>query len=214
IFISHRLGEVKRCADRVVVLRDGKTVGELKGTEIEPPAMIRLMIGRDLKSLYIPPAAPPGAAALELVGLRTSTYPAHQVSLAVHAGEILGLAGLVGSGRTELARVVFGIDRPVAGSLRLNGAPVAVSSPREAIERGIYLIPEDRKKLALLLDVSLTGNISLPDLRSYARATLISTRREAANTERQRERLKIKTPGIATEVGILSGGNQQHPLLP
>jgi ribose transport system ATP-binding protein len=213
IFISHRLGEVKRCADRVVVLRDGRTVGELRGAEIEPPAMIRLMIGRDLKSLYIPPAAPPGATTLELVQLRTTTYPAHEVSLAVRSGEILGLAGLVGSGRTELARVVFGIDRPVAGGLRLDGSPLAPGSPREAIRRGIYLVPEDRKKLSLLLDVSLTGNISLPDLPSYARATIIRTGLEAANAERQRQKLKIRTPGMGTEVGTLSGGNQQKAVL-
>ena len=213
IFISHRLGEVKRCADRVVVLRDGRTVGELRGAEIEPPAMIRLMIGRDLKSLYIPPATAPGAATLELVELRTTTYPAHQVSIEVRSGEILGLAGLVGSGRTELARVVFGIDRPVAGGLRLDGAPIALGSSREAIRRGIYLVPEDRKKLSLLLDVSLTGNISLPDLESYARATIISPGLEAANAERQRQKLKIRTPGVATEVGTLSGGNQQKAVL-
>ena len=137
IFISHRLNEIKRCADRVVVLRDGKVVGELARDEIDPPAMIRLMIGRDLKSLYIPPQAAPGETILELVDLKTSTYPGHAVSLSVRGGEILGLAGLVGSGRTELARVMFGIDAPVAGSLRLGGAPIKVRSPREAIERGI-----------------------------------------------------------------------------
>jgi ribose transport system ATP-binding protein len=175
--------------------------------------MIRLMIGRDLKSLYIPPAAAPGAATLELAALRTSTYPSHEVSLAVHSGEILGLAGLVGSGRTELARVVFGIDRPVAGGLRLEGSPVTVASPREAIARGIYLVPEDRKKLSLLLDVSLTGNISLPDLAAYARGTIVRRSLEAENAERQRERLRIKTPSVATEVGTLSGGNQQKAVL-
>jgi ribose transport system ATP-binding protein len=213
IFISHRLNEVKRCADRVVVLRDGRMVGELAGEAIDPPAMIRLMIGRDLKSLYIPPHAAPGEAIVELVNLRTSTYPAHAVNLAVRSGEILGLAGLVGSGRTELARVMFGIDRPVGGSLRLAGAPVDVRSPREAIKRGIYLVPEDRKKLSLLLDVSLTVNISLPDLATYARMRITRPRPEAANAERQRERLKIKTPSVATQVGTMSGGNQQKAVL-
>jgi ribose transport system ATP-binding protein len=213
IFISHRLNEVERCAERVVVLRDGRVVGELQGAEIAADAMIRLMIGRDLKSLYIEPAAPPGAGTLEIAGLRTATYPERTVSLEVRSGEILGLAGLVGSGRTELARAVFGIDAALGGGLRLGGEPIVVRSPREAIARGIYLVPEDRKRASLLLDVSVTENISLPDLASYARATLVGRRAEAQNAERQKRRLNIKAPSVATEVGTLSGGNQQKVVL-
>jgi len=213
IFISHRLNEVERCAERVVVLRDGRVVGELEGAAILPEAMIRLMIGRDLKSLYIEPAAAAGASALEIVGLRTASYPDRTVSLEVRRGEILGLAGLVGSGRTELARAVFGIDAPLSGGLRLEGEPIVVRSPREAIERGIYLVPEDRKRASLLLDLSVSENISLPDLASYARATLVGRRAEAANAERQKHRLNIKAPSVATLVGTLSGGNQQKVVL-
>ncbi len=213
IFISHRLNEVKRCADRVVVMRDGRVAGELVGEAIDPARMIRLMIGRDLKSLYIPPRSPPVADRLEIVGVRTATYPEHPVTLALRAGEILGLAGLVGSGRTELARVVFGIDAPLAGALRLDGEPVSIRSPREAIRRGIYLVPEDRKRSSLLLDVSVSENIALPDLRSYARGAILSAAAAAANAERQRARLRIKAPGVATPVGSLSGGNQQKVVL-
>jgi ribose transport system ATP-binding protein len=213
IFISHRLNEVKRCCERVVVMRDGKVVGELGGEAIEPAAMIRLMIGRDLRSLYLPPQSAPSGSRLELIELRTSTYPQHAVSLSVRAGEILGLAGLVGSGRTELARVMFGIEAPLGGSVRLDGKPVVIRSPREAIEHGIYLVPEDRKRLSLLLDVSVAENIALPDLKSYSRAAIVQTGPEAANAERQRRRLGIKTPSIATEVGTLSGGNQQKVVL-
>ena len=119
IFISHRLNEVQICADRCVVLRDGRVVGELAKSELTHERMTRLMIGRDLKSLYVPPAAPPGDSALDIVEARTATYPAHSVSLSVRRGEILGLAGLVGSGRSELARAVFGIDRLLGGSIRL-----------------------------------------------------------------------------------------------
>lgn len=110
VFITHRLNEVKQCADRAVVLRDGRTVGALDRTAITPGALIRLMIGRDLKSLYVPPATPPGEDVLEIVEARTETYPNRAVSLNVRRGEILGLAGLVGSGRTELARAIFGVD--------------------------------------------------------------------------------------------------------
>ena len=213
IFISHRLNEVERCAERVVVLRDGRVVGELQGPEIAPDAMIRLMIGRDLRSLYIEPAAPPGASTLEIVDLRTASYPDRAVSLEIRSGEILGLAGLVGSGRTELARVIFGIDSALEGGLRLGGEPIVVRTPREAIDSGIYLVPEDRKRASLLLDVSVTENISLPDLASYARATLVGRRAEAENAERQRRKLNIKTRSVTTLVGTLSGGNQQKVVL-
>ncbi len=120
IFISHRLVEVEHCADRVVVLRDGAVVGELVRGEIDHDAMIRMMIGRDLKSLHVPAERAPGEAVLEIAGLRTPAHPGHAIDLALRAGEILGMAGLVGAGRTELARVLFGIDRPIAGALSLD----------------------------------------------------------------------------------------------
>jgi ribose transport system ATP-binding protein len=213
IFISHRLNEVEACTDRVAVLRDGRMVGELAGDEIRPAAMIRMMIGRDLKSLYIPPAAPPGDAVLDIVDVRTTSFPTHPVSLSVHRGEILGLAGLVGSGRTELARAVFGVDPLVGGTLRLGGAPIRVESPRGAIDRGIYLVPEDRKRAGLILDMPVAENISLPDLRAYARGAIVRLRPEVENAERQKERLRIKVPTVATAAGTLSGGNQQKVVL-
>ncbi len=213
IFISHRLNEVEKCADRVVVLRDGRVVGELDRSHIRHDAMIRLMIGRDLKALYIPPAAPPQEPVLEIEGVRTSTYPEHPVSLAVRRGEILGLAGLVGSGRTELARVVFGVDKSHGGTIKLSGAAAKISSPRDAIECGIYLVPEDRKRSGLLLDMSIAGNISLPDLPRYASVHLVNEDRETENAEAQRSALNIRTPHVANQVQALSGGNQQKVVL-
>jgi ribose transport system ATP-binding protein len=213
IFITHRLNEVMQCADRAVVLRDGRVVGALTRAELSPAAMIRLMIGRDLRSLYVPPAAPPGEAVLDIVEAVTGTYPERSVSLQVRRGEILGLAGLVGSGRTELARAVFGVDRLQGGAIRLDGAPIEVTSPRAAIDHGIYLIPEDRKGCGLLLDLSIAENISLPDLGSYLRFFLVDSAREAENAKGQRERLKIRAPDVATSVGTLSGGNQQKVVL-
>ncbi|MBX3576743.1 MAG: sugar ABC transporter ATP-binding protein [Rhizobiaceae bacterium] len=213
IFISHRLGEVQTCADRVVVLRDGKVVGELARNEIAHDRMIRLMIGRDLKSLYVPPSGPPGEGVIDIVDAQTQAYPDRRVSLTLRRGEILGLAGLVGSGRTELARAVFGIDRLGGGRIRVDGKETAVRTPAEAIANGVYLVPEDRKQSGLLLDFAIVDNISLPDLGSYARGSIISRGREKANAESQRKRLNIRTPDVTTAVGSLSGGNQQKVVL-
>lgn len=213
IFITHRLNEVMQCADRAVVLRDGRVVGSLDRAELTPGAMIRLMIGRDLKSLYTPPAAPPGDSVLDIAGAVTDTYPDRAVSLSVRRGEILGLAGLVGSGRTELARAIFGIDPLRGGAIRLDGAPIRIATPRAAIEQGIYLVPEDRKRSGLLLDVPIAENISLPDLASYLRFWMVNTARETENAQRQHARLNIRSPDVATPVGSLSGGNQQKVVL-
>jgi len=175
--------------------------------------MIRLMIGRDLKSLYIPPKQPPGEPALEITDFRTIAFPDQRVSLTLRRGEILGLAGLVGAGRTELARAVFGVDGRVGGNLRLDGKPVTISTPRDAIDRGLFLVPEDRKQAGLHLDFSIAENISLPDLKKYAPLQLIRTGAENRNAVAQKLRLNIKAFDVATEVGTLSGGNQQKIVL-
>jgi ribose transport system ATP-binding protein len=213
IFISHRLDEVTTCADRVVVLRDGQLVGRLERGEITPAAMIRLMIGRDLRSIYRPPAAPAGEAILSVEGLRTATYPERTVDLAVRRGEILGLAGLIGAGRTELARAIFGVDRTLGGTVRLEGRPVEVASPRDAIAAGIYLVPEDRKGCGVLLDLTIAENISLPQLAGLAEGGIVSRPREQRLAEGERRRLDIRTPGVGVRVGSLSGGNQQKVVL-
>jgi ribose transport system ATP-binding protein len=213
IFISHRLNEVEHCADRVVVLRDGRIAGALQRGQIRHQTMIPLMIGRDLKSLYLPPAAPPGESALEIADVRTTSYPDHPVSLTVRRGEILGLAGLVGSGRTELARAVFGIDRLLGGSIRLAGTAIKIETPRAAIANGIYLVPEDRKRAGLLVDIPVAQNISLPNLEAFASAYLIIASAEVENAERQRTRLDIRVPEVTSETRTLSGGNQQKVVL-
>ena len=213
IFISHRLHEVEQCADRVVVLRDGAVVGSLDRAAIKHDTMIRLMIGRDLKTLYTPPAAPAGRPVLRLQGLSTPTYPGRPVTLDLCGGEILGLGGLVGAGRTELARVIFGIDAPASGGLSMGGEPITVRSPRDAIDRGIYLVPEDRKRSGLILEDSIAENISLASLQAYARANLVSPAAEHANAEAQRRSLRIKAPSVDDLAGSLSGGNQQKIVL-
>lgn len=213
IYISHRLAEVKTCADRVVVLRDGRRVGELAKDEITHNAMIRLMIGRDLKSIYIPPAreAQQGGAAFE--GIVTAAFPEKQVSLTVRRGEILGLAGLVGSGRTSLAQTVFGVSPALRGRVTLDGRELDLSTTRHAIAEGIYLVPEDRKKSGLLLDLSICENISLADLPRFARLFMVDPAKERTVAEEQRRKLSIKTPDVETPAVTLSGGNQQKVVL-
>ena len=215
IFISHRLNEVEGCVDRVVVLRDGRMVGELDRASISHDAMIRFMIGRDLKALYIQPALDrPKGTTLEIIGARTTAYPDRDVSLEVRGGQILGLAGLVGSGRTELARAVFGVDPLRGGVIKMNGEPIVVGSPRKAIEHGLFLVPEDRKRAGLVLEAPIARNISLPDLRAYARAFLVRAQPEIDNANRQKERLDIRPPTVLADVATLSGGTSRRSCSP
>ncbi len=213
IFVSHRLGEVEECADRVVVLRDGKVAGELAHDAIEHDAMIRLMIGRDLKALYDPPGIERGAPVLQINGLQTEANPGATVDLDVFAGEIVGLAGLVGAGRTELARAVFGIDQAIQGSIVLDGADLAHHAPGDAIAGGLFLVPEDRKQSGLILEFSIQDNISMPALKSLSRRGLVDRKRETARANAQREALSIKAPDVGRLAMELSGGNQQKIVL-
>jgi ribose transport system ATP-binding protein len=213
IYISHRLSEVQQCADRVVVLRDGRQVGELAKAEITHGAMVRLMIGRDLKSIYVPPNVGVRPGGLELHDLVTTAFPERKVSLHVRRGEILGLAGLVGAGRTSLAQTIFGVEPAPSGRILLDGEPLTIGSPRDAIAHGIYLAPEDRKKSGLLLDMSIAENITLPDLKRFSTAMLIDVSREEGVAKEQLRALAIKAPSIATEAVTLSGGNQQKVVL-
>ena len=213
IYISHRLAEVKTCCDRVVVLRDGRRVGELAQEELTHGGMIRLMIGRDLRSIYIPPKGEAKAAGLQVTDFVTSAFPDRAVSLTIRFGEILGLAGLVGSGRTSLAQTIFGIDPPVGGTMALDGKTIAVRTARDAINQGIYLIPEDRKRSGLLLDMPILENISLADLQVMAPMMLVDSGRERATAEEQRRSLSIKAPSVDYKAVTLSGGNQQKVVL-
>ena len=213
IFVSHRLGEIERACTRVVVLRDGRLVGKLARQDISHDRLVKLMIGRDLKVIYTPPKAPPGAVALAAAGLRTAAYPTRTVDLALHGGEILGLAGLVGSGRTELARAMFGIDPIFGGTLSLGGGPIRMSCSNDAVRHGIFLVPEDRKGSGILLDFSVAENISLPNLPAYANAAIVSETSERRQAEQSRRDLAIKVPTVDTRTGSLSGGNQQKVVL-
>jgi ribose transport system ATP-binding protein len=213
IFISHRLHEITEAADRVIVLRDGTLAGTLAEGEIEHDRMVKLMIGRDLRVQTDTGARTPGGVALELVGIRTAARPHRTVDLTVRNGEILGIAGLVGAGRTELARAVFGIDPIYGGHFILAGQKYLPRGSSDAVRRGIFLVPEDRKVEGLLLDLPISENICLPDLKTHTSSLLVSRSSEIRTAETQRRNLGIKAPQVTTLAATLSGGNQQKVVL-
>ncbi len=215
IYISHRLAEVKQCADRVVVLRDGKNAGELHREEIEHDAMVSLMVGRELKrNSHERKNRESLTEGLSITNLRTTTYPDCEVSLQVRGGEILGMAGLVGAGRSELAQTVFGVDPSLGGAITLEGVPIQLGSARESILAGIYLAPEDRKRTGLILEFDISQNISLASLKDHSSGlALINRSSERKEAEQQVNALKIKTPSTETAAMNLSGGNQQKVVL-
>ncbi|HVX81788.1 MAG TPA: sugar ABC transporter ATP-binding protein [Devosiaceae bacterium] len=213
IFISHRLHEVEEVADRVVVLRDGTLAGTLGRDEIEHDRMVKLMIGRDLKVQSAAPGIASGEVAFSAVEIRTAAYPACPVTLHLRNGQILGLAGLVGSGRTELARAMFGVDPIFGGHFEMAGEPFRPRRVSDAVDRGIFLVPEDRKGEGVLLDLPIAENISLPNLWAYSSGPFVSHAAEMQAAEKQRRNLAIKAPKLTTRTGSLSGGNQQKVVL-
>jgi ribose transport system ATP-binding protein len=213
IYISHRLGEIKEIADRVVVLRDGKNAGTLAREEISHDAIVKLMVGRDIDRFYKPPAAKETASFAEINNLRTRRYPNRAISFVVRKGEILGFAGLVGAGRSEAAQAIFGVDAPVSGTISLDGVATKVTSARDAINHGIYLIPEDRRNSGLILDIAIRENITLPALSRYASVGWINWAAENKKAKEMCEKLNVKTPSVETKAANLSGGNQQKVVL-
>jgi ribose transport system ATP-binding protein len=213
LFVTHRLGEVAEVADRVVGLRDGGNAGDLAREEISKDAMVRLMIGRDVSQFYETSKLPPGDVVLRIRGLRTSAYPREAVDLALRAGEIMGLAGLVGAGRSELARAIFGVDAPEAGTVEVQGKAVPPGSVIEAIKAGICLVPEDRKSEGLFLDFSVAQNIAAPSLATISRHGLVDRDAERSLAESARREFSIKAPRLDRPAGQLSGGNQQKIVL-
>jgi len=213
IYISHRLGEVEQVADRVVVLRDGRNAGTLEHDQISHEAMVTRMVGRALEEGAMRRGDFQSPCSFEVLGVRTPYRPGHAVSFTVARGEILGLAGLVGAGRSELAQTLFGVERPLAGSVRLDGRTLAIGSPRDAIAAGIYLAPEDRRRTGLVLEMSVRENITMAGLERVAAGCLIRPGREAEMAAHQAQALPIKAPSLEATVGTLSGGNQQKVVL-
>lgn len=214
IYISHRIAEIQELADRVVVLRDGHNAGSLRREEVGHDRIVKLMVGRDLADhFYAHAEAAQKPPFVEVRELRTRKYPAHAISFAVRKGEILGFAGLVGAGRSEVAQTIFGVDAPLGGDVLLNDQPIRISSPHDAIKNGIYLIPEDRRKTGLILELTIRENITLPALRRYARAGLVQRNAEQKTATEMCSKLNVKCPSVEAKAANLSGGNQQKVVL-
>jgi len=211
IYISHRLGEVKELADRVTVLRDGENAGELSINEIGHDAMVKLMVGREVSQMYQRTQHDLGEVALSVKGVRTEAHPAHEICFEVRAGEIVGVAGLVGAGRTEMMETLFGVSALVGGEIRVQGGDALdLKSPLDAIEAGVALVPEDRKSQGLILDMSVRENMSLASLvRDKKAFGVLNEKAELEISQTMIEQMRIKTPNDEQVIRFLSGGNQQ-----
>ena len=220
VYISHRLAEIEAIASRAVVLRDGRNAGTLSREDLRRDRLVHLMVGRTLESEYASrsSAAPVPTwdrptARLQIDRVRTSRYPGVEASLTVSGGEVLGIAGLIGAGRSELAEAVCGIAPRLSGRVLLDGVPLAIETPRDAIRQGICLVPEDRRGRGIVAGMTVRENITLPNLAAFARLGLVNRRAEADGAREIATRLTVKTPSLEAPVDTLSGGNQQKVVL-
>lgn len=213
IYISHRLEEIFRLSDRIEVIRDGEYVGTLITPEATVDELIRMMVGREMTQQYPPrkPCIDKDNVMLELQHVYGNGD--EDMNLKIHAGEVLGLGGLVGAGRTELAEVIFGAKPKDSGKIIFKGEEINPKSPREAIDLGIALVPEDRKRHGALLTNSIKNNINMPIYERISKASVIDSKTEKANAEKYREEIQIKCPSVNQLVRNLSGGNQQKVIL-
>jgi len=212
IYISHRLDEIFKIADRVTILRDGGHVATRSLQDIDRNEMIELMVGRSLDKEFPARSSQPGPVRLAVKCLSHGPK-VRSVSLEIRRGEVLGLTGLVGAGRSEMARLIFGADRLDAGSIELDGRPLAIASPRDAIRQGICLLTEDRKTQGLVLGQTVQENFGLPNLRQFSRRAFIDRRRESDAFAGYVEQLQIKISNHDQAARTLSGGNQQKVVL-
>ena len=209
IYISHRLEEIFALADRVTVLRDGESVGTNAVDTLTESAMIKLMVGREVSSIYPPSEGAAGKVVLSLTNLGCAASGVSAVTLDVRAGEIVGMAGLVGAGRTELARILFGITPADSGGISLNGEKISISSPREAIARGIAYVPEDRRRHGVILEMPIGHNITMAIHPKFFPGSVLRFKSESLLAKDFIRDLGIKAYGPDAPGGSLSGGNQQ-----
>ena len=213
IYISHRLGEVDRCADRVEVLRDGKNAGGLSRAEISHDSIVSKMVGREIKCAYTPSGAVVTPGFLKVRNARSGRFPQQQVSFDAARGEILGFAGLVGAGRSEIVKAMCGLDPNGCADVSLGKDSLVIRKASDAIGHGIFLVPENRREEGLVVGMSVRENTTLPSLCSYSTAGLIHKNRETKIANEQISSLKVKTPHAETLVRNLSGGNQQKVVI-
>jgi rhamnose transport system ATP-binding protein len=213
IYISHRLEEIFALADRVTVLRDGETVGTNNVDDINESQLIKLMVGREVLHICPPTEAAPGNCVLSLKEVGCDFSGAHNITLEVRAGEVVGLAGLVGAGRTELARVLFGLTPASSGEILFNGRQVSIGSPMEAIALGIAYVPEDRRRHGVILEMPVAANITLAILRRIFPGAWLRFGAEQTLALEYIGALAVKTSGPDAPVASLSGGNQQKVAL-
>ncbi len=213
IYISHRLEEIFRLSDRIEVIRDGEYVTTLITPEATVDELIKLMVGRELTQKYPPRNSCVNKDKVVLELKNVTGNGDKDISLKLHAGEVLGLGGLVGAGRTELAEMIFGSKPKESGSIIFNGKEINPQSPREAIDLGIALVPEDRKRHGALLGISIKNNISMPIYERISKLSVINSKKEREIAEKYREEIQIKCPTLNQLVKNLSGGNQQKVIL-
>lgn len=211
IYISHRMEEIFRISDRVTVMRDGEFVGTKLTSETSSAELIKMMVGRTLDDRFPTVQKEIGEVILEVKNL--STKMLKNVSLQVHKGEILGIAGLVGAGRTETARAIYGADPIDSGEIILRGKKVHIGKPKDAIDEGIALIPEDRKKQGVLLDMTIRDNISFVCIRKISKAAVVNRKKDRDLSKSYIQKFNIKTPSMEQLAKNLSGGNQQKVVL-
>ena len=212
IFISHKLSEVKRIGDRVTVLRDGQYVSTNNIADVTEEDIVRDMVGRDIDEQYPKIDIDRGEEVLRVEHLKRGKT-VNDISFSAHRGEVLGIAGLVGAGRTELVRTIIGADKKDSGDIYINGRKVEIDHPKDALEEGMVLLTEDRKTQGLFLDQTVKFNIVSSNLNKYKKNVLLDLKQQAADTEKYVSNLKIKTPGIHTKAKQLSGGNQQKVVI-
>jgi L-arabinose transport system ATP-binding protein len=211
VYVSHRMKEIFRIATRILVLRDGASVGERLAAETNETELVRMMVGRDLSALFARSPRNLGRVMLRLRNVTTEDVS--DISLQVHAGEVVALAGLVGAGRTELAHAVIGDTPLTAGEVEVEGKALHLRSPRDAVRAGLALAPEERKQQALLMKRSVRDNICLAVLSRLQRFRFVSRAEESRIATRYVQELRVRTPTIGQEVSTLSGGNQQKTVL-
>lgn len=212
IYISHKMDEIFQIADRITILRDGKYIATKNTKDLDKSGLISLMVGREIKELFTAKELPESEVILKVENLNKKGRFSN-INFEVHAGEVLGIAGLMGAGRTEIARAIYGLDNYDSGEIRLKGKKISIKSPRDAIAEGIGYVSEDRKGLGFIPELSVKQNISLSSISAYSKAFLIDKKEEQKAVKQIAEELQIKASNLNKKVKYLSGGNQQKVVI-